>query len=162
MAVRSRAERARGFSASSASDLKGPRRGIGFHASMPAQHLAADGRQLARPAERPRGDDRLGEAAGARLVAIGPDHPRDLFFLGGIEEVGGARPVLAHAHVERSVLPKGEAALVLIELHGRNPDVERDAVHGRRAHFLQRLGHGGKAFVDEGQAPSALERVRDE
>jgi hypothetical protein len=42
--------------------------------------------------------------------------------------VGGARPVAPHPHVQRSVQAEREPALGRIELHGRNPEVEDDAV----------------------------------
>ena len=49
-------------------------------------------------------------------------------------------PSLAHAHVERAVALKREAALGIVELHGGDADVEHDAVGRREA------GVGGDAF----------------
>ena len=52
--------------------------------------------------------------------------------LGGrVHQIGGARPVAAHAHVERAVVAEREAALGLIELHRRDAEIEHDAVDRR-------------------------------
>ena len=49
---------------------------------------------------------------------------------GGGNQVGGARPALAHAHVERAVETEGEAALGFVELHRRDADIEHDTIDG--------------------------------
>ena len=50
-----------------------------------------------------------------------------------VDEIGGARPVALHAHVERAVVAEREAALGLVELHRRHADIEHDAVDGLEA-----------------------------
>ncbi len=46
-----------------------------------------------------------------------------------VDHVGSARPFFRHAHVERTVLLEGEAALGLIDLHRRHANIEHNAVH---------------------------------
>ena len=66
-----------------------------------------------------------------------------------IHEVRSRRPVCAHAHVERPVAHKRKAALGFVELHGRDANIEGDAVgaaltdeitHGRESIFNQPKG----------------------
>jgi hypothetical protein len=59
---------------------------------VPAERLAHDLGELAGALDRPRGDDRAGDAARLRLLAIAVDDVGDLGFVGLVEEVGGARP----------------------------------------------------------------------
>src|SRR5204862_272051 len=42
-------------------------------------------------------------------------------------QIGGARPMLSHAHVERTVEAKRKAALGAVELRRRNPEIQCDA-----------------------------------
>jgi hypothetical protein len=57
--------------------------------------------------------------------------------LGLVHEVGGARTVLAHAHVEGAVVAEREAALRRIELHRRDADIEHDMIRLRLARIPQ-------------------------
>ena len=73
-----------------------------------ARHLAG-GRERALDA---LGDDRLGDGAGAALVAEQIDDVGDALFGPIVDDIGGGRPVLdgwdsrrgEHAHVERAVV----------------------------------------------------------
>jgi len=47
---------------------------------------------------------------------------------GTVDDVGRARPMLPHAHVERPVMTEGKAPLRLVQLHGGNADVEHHAI----------------------------------
>src|SRR4051812_24472395 len=70
--------------------------------------------------------------------------------------IGGARPVLAHAHVERSVEAEREAALGLIELHRRHADIHYDAIDLRRTLRGAHLGQIGKAILDQRETTARL------
>ena len=72
-------------------------------------------------------DDGAGDGARMRsspsmkmMLARSRSLPRD--------DVGGARTVAAHAHVERAVVAEGEAALGVVELHGGDAEIEHHAV----------------------------------
>ena len=54
------------------------------------------------------------------------------------DDVGGARALAAHAHVERPVEAEGEAALGLVELHRGDAEIEHDAVDARRGRSCAR------------------------
>ena len=114
--------------------LERPRRRMDL-VRLGTDHAADDIRQ------RLGGDDR-------RLLAGGDDGARDaarMALLAELEDdvgqialgclrhhVGGARPLGAHAHVERAVEPEREAALGLVELHRGHAEIEHDAVDRRR------------------------------
>ena len=108
--------------------------------------------ELAGPLDRPGGDDRPGDAARLRLLAIMEEDVGDLGFVGAVDEVGGARPVLAHPHVERPVGLEGEAALGLVELHRGDADIERDAVDRVDVAVGKRLTHPGETLRHKRQA----------
>src|SRR5687767_15456214 len=57
------------------------------------------------------------------------DYPLELALLEAVDHVGSAETRPSHAHVERSVLLEGEAALGLVDLHRRHADIEHDAVN---------------------------------
>ena len=137
--------------------LEGARCRVGLHPRVMAQRLAHHGGKLGGPRERASGDDRAGHRAGARLLAIFLDDPRDLGLVGLVEEFGGGQPGLAHPHVERAVLAEGEAALGLVELHRADPDVEHDPVDRQQATLLEQPVHLAESFLDQGQVG-----VRDE
>ena len=70
------------------------------------------------------------------------------------------RPVAAHAHVERAVEAEGEAALGLVELHGRDAEVEHDAVHSVDAGSSRATASQiGEAVLHQGQ-PAAGRSAR--
>ena len=73
-------------------------------------------------------DDGAGNGPGPPLLAVMKEDVGQLRLAGFVEEVGGARPVPLHAHVERPVAAEREAALGLVKLHRRHADVENDAV----------------------------------
>jgi hypothetical protein len=71
---------------------------------------------------------------------------------GRVHEIGRARPVLAHAHVERTIDGEGETACRLIELHRRNADIHDNAVDPRNSRFGERGDHFGEAARMEDKA----------
>ena len=83
------------------------------------------------------------------------EHVGDLFLGRIVEEIGGARPVLAHPHVERTVGLEGEAALGLVELHRGDADIERHAVDLVDVAVGKRLTHPGETLRNKRQAPPA-------
>ena len=81
-----------------------------------------DGALAARP------DDGARDGSGVAFLAQGGDDEGEIAFAGVRDDVGGARTVATHAHVERPVEPERKAARRLIELHRRNAEIEHDAV----------------------------------
>ena len=77
-----------------------------------------------------RAHDGAGDRAGMALLAERRDDGGEIALGGARHHVGGARPVAAHAHVERTVEAEGEAALGLVELHRGDAEIEHDAVDG--------------------------------
>ena len=69
-----------------------------------------------------------------------------------VDQIGRARALAAHAHVQRPVGAEGEAALGFVELHGGDAEIERDAVGGIQAAIGQKLLHLAEAALDQGQA----------
>ena len=77
------------------------------------------------------------------------------------DHIGRARAVAAHAHVERSVEAEGEAALGLIELHGRDAEVEHHPVGFREAGIVRGVIEIGKPLLDQREAAiGALHQIR--
>jgi hypothetical protein len=95
--------------------------------------------------------DGAGDGAGFLFFAIDEDDARKLGFLAFIDDIGRARPGACHAHVERPVGHEGKAAPGLIELHGRNPHVERDAIHRRDAALVEQGLHITETPFNEGE-----------
>ncbi|MNJ55139.1 hypothetical protein D3C77_506130 [compost metagenome] len=73
----------------------------------------------------------------------------------GVDDVGGGRPLVAHAHVQRPVAHEGEAALGLVQLHGRDADVEDHAVQPGLAAVREGLGQAREGGADQ------LEAIRE-
>jgi hypothetical protein len=65
------------------------------------------------------------------FLAENADDARQVGNLERVDHVGGAQARLRHAHVERPVLLKREAALRLVDLHRRHADIEHHAVDAR-------------------------------
>ena len=118
---------------------------------------ADDRGQLAGPLERTSSDDRSGNGAGPRLLAIILEDADDLGLVGLVQELGRGQPGLAHPHVERTVGREGKAAVRPIELHRGDADIEGDGVDLPDAAISQHSVHLAEAFVDKGEAG-----VRDE
>ena len=78
-------------------------------------------------------DDRARNGAGMTLFAQYRDDEPEFALTGARNDVGRARAVPAHAHVERPVEAKRKAARGIVDLHRRDADVEHDAVDRGRA-----------------------------
>ena len=92
--------------------------------------MSASARVVAIGASRRAAHDRARHRAGVALLAERRDDGGKIALGGVRHHVGGARPVAAHAHVERTVETEREAALRLVELHRGDADVEQHAVDG--------------------------------
>src|SRR5580693_2624707 len=73
-------------------------------------------------------DDGACNSAGMTLFAQCRDDEPELALTGARDDVGCARAVASHAHVERSVEAKRKAARGIVDLHRRDADVEYDTV----------------------------------
>src|SRR5579862_1892980 len=127
--------------------LEGARRGMdGETLRRGAERLGHDLGQLRRACDRSGGGYCLRDAARLLLLAVAEDHVGEHALARGVDEIGGALAVLAHAHVERTVGAEREAALRLVELEGRDAEIEddaagllpRDRIHRRERALRQR------------------------
>src|SRR5690606_948146 len=85
-----------------------------------AEHLTNDFRQLESacdPLLFPGTDNGAGDGPGFPLLPKMEEDVRQLFLAERVHQIGGRRTLERHAHVERAVILKGEAALGLVELH---------------------------------------------
>lgn len=109
--------------------LEGPGRRVPLAA--PADGGGNELREFAGAADRPAGagaQNRPGDGAGAPLLAQGPENTGDVVLVRLVDEIGGARPVVAHPHVEGTVSAEGEATLGDVELRTGHAEVEGHAV----------------------------------
>ena len=108
---------------------------------VPAAALRGGGDDRAEQLDEPAGgrerfgdavlDDGAGDRAGEPFLAVLPQDPGQVVDVVGVEDVGrGGAVRLVHAHVERGVDAVGEAAVLLVELKGRDAEVEEGGVHG--------------------------------
>ena len=107
-----------------------------------AHHAGHELGQLPGPGEGCRdavGHDRPGDAARVTLLAQVEQDGGEIGLGSAVDDVGRRWAIAIHAHVERAVGAEREAALGLIELHGRHADVEHYAVERRPA---EPVGHG--------------------
>ena len=102
--------------------------------------------QLRRAGDGARGDDGAGDAAGVLFLAIARDGQAQGALVGAVDEIGGAFARQAHAHVQRAVLAEGKTPRRLVELEGRNAQIQHDAVA-----FLGELVHVGEFALHQGQ-----------
>ncbi len=109
------------------------------------------GEGLLDPATQDGGRD----PARLTLVAVELEDMGQRPVVPGIDDVGGGHALIAHPHVQRPVAHEGEAALGLIQLHGRDADVEDGAVQLGLAAFLERLGQAREWGADQ------LEAIRE-
>ena len=79
------------------------------------------------------------DPARGAFLAVSVEDVGEFLLAGAVDDVGGAAAFAAHAHVEGAIEAEREAPLGLVELHGRDPDVEHDAVQRRQG---QPFDHG--------------------
>ncbi len=111
--------------------LEGPRRRVLGLIVPAAKHAGDDVGKLAGPGDGgfcPARHDGADDGAGALLLAEGGEDGGKIALRQSVDEIACGQTLGAHAHVEGTVLGEGEAALRLIELHGRDAEVERHAV----------------------------------
>ena len=68
------------------------------------------------------------------LLAVMKENIGEMLFIRRVDEIGGACAAFLHAHVERTIEPERKASFGFVELHGRDADIEDDAVE--RSEFL--------------------------
>ena len=126
--------------------------------------------QVAAALERPLPPpppDRPRDPCGEPLLAVLPQHARQLGHRVGVEHVGRGRPAVAvHPHVEVGIAGVGEAPLVGVELQRGDTEVEQHAVDPREPQLREDVGdlvvdgvHEMRA-VGVGGEPSPGERER--
>ena len=134
--------------------LKGARGGMLAHVLAVARHDACN--QIRKLAGRLQGlrlpacDDRTRNRSRKALLAVKADHVADVALLGLRQPLSrrhAARGV--HAHVERTVKAEGEAARSVVDLGGRDADVEKDAVGLMNADRGKRLRHRREGLVND-------------
>ena len=101
-------------------------------------------------------DDGAGDWRAKTLLAEYEDDVGEIALAGGVHDVGGARPLAAHAHVERPVEPEREAALGLVELHRGDADVEHDAVDRSWPQLARDGVEIGEAIFDQRQPAAGV------
>src|SRR5690606_30716867 len=89
--------------------------------------------------------DGAGHAAGEALFAILPEHGGDVRLVGAVDPVGSALTHGGvHAHVQRTIVEKAEAALGVVQLRRGDAKVQQHAVHpavqAARAQLLRHVG----------------------
>ena len=83
------------------------------------------------------------------------------------DQIGGARPIPSHPHIERSVMAEREAALGLVDLHRRDAEIERDTRNRTRFGLGDEPFHVAEAAfndlepagVPDGETGAARDRV---
>ena len=109
------------------------------------------------------GHDRTGDGTGVAFLAERLDDRCQVSFGRRCQEIGRRRPVAAHAHVERTIVAKGEATVGLIELQRGNSEVEDDAVNGVVPAIARDRLQIGEFVLDQSRAarqPRARGRLR--
>src|ERR1035437_6990294 len=95
-----------------------------------------DGRsQLQGSLVRTIGDDGAGDALGLPFLAVVLDNIGQVILFVAVDDVGGGDVLSgAEAHVQRGVMLKAETGAAF-ELHGGQPQVEKDAMYGHEVMF---------------------------
>ena len=105
-------------------------------------------------------DDGAGDGARMALLAENENDVGEIALARRVDHVGRARPLAAHAHVERPVEAEGEAALGIVELHRRNAEVEHHAVDFIEPRFARGGVEIGKTLLDQRQpAAGGLHKI---
>src|SRR6476620_8177176 len=90
------------------------------------------------------------------LLAEGKDDVSEIPFACRVDHVGRAGALAAHAHVERSVETERKAAFRGVELHGRDAEIEHDAIDRVVPRLTGDRVEIGKSIFDQGQAALSL------
>src|SRR5207244_13605409 len=97
---------------------------LSLHDALPISFLAKEGKDRA---ELPLGSER--------------------------DDIRGARPGTAHAHVERALEAEREAALGFFELHRGHPEIEQNALDRGKSEVSRNLVERGEIRLDQGEPP---------
>ena len=89
------------------------------------------------------------------LLAESEDDIGEIALARRVDDIGRARAVAAHAHVERPVEAEGKSALAAIELHGGDAEIEHDAVDRVVAGIARDGVEIGEAVLDQRQPAAA-------
>ena len=104
----------------------------------------------------PHPDDGARDGAGMVFLAEDRNDGGEIAFAAVGDDIGCGRTVAPHAHIERPVEPEREAAIGLVELHGRHADVKHDAVdRGAGVLTYDRL-QAGETILDQFEPPLRL------
>src|ERR1700730_9784002 len=95
----------------------------------------------------------MGDTAGRTLLAEMVKNIGQGCLPGGIDKVRGSRPLAVHPHIERAVAAKGKAARRVVDLHGRDTDVEDNAVEIKKATLPRRLVEPSKSRLYKTKPP---------
>ena len=112
--------------------------------------MSASAAVVAIGAVRALADDGAGNGARMPLLAENEDDVGEIAFAGVRDDVGGARALGPHAHVERAVVAEGKAAARGVELHRGDAEIEHDAVDASKPWRAQ-LIEIGEAVLDQRQ-----------
>src|SRR5262245_61269399 len=96
-------------------------------------------------------DDGARDTPALPLFAVAPDDVGELDLVAFVHDVGGRAAGAFHAHVERTGGAEGKATVGLIELHGRDTEIERHAVDFLDALGREQLGHVAEPAFDQAQ-----------
>ena len=97
--------------------------------------------------------DRRGDAGGEALLAVDPEHARQILRRVGVDDVGGGAPgARVHPHVQRGVGGVAEAAVGAVQLQRGDAEVEQDALHLVDAEAVEDVGQLVEDGGDQGGA----------
>src|SRR5665647_2278845 len=88
------------------------------------------------------------------LLAEQENDVGEIALVRGCDDVGCARAVATHPHIERAVEAEGKAAFRLVELHRGHADVEHDAVDPVGAALAGDVIEIGKTVFDQREPAS--------
>ena len=121
--------------------LEGPRCRILGRAHPVTQGLAHHIGKLGGGIDRPRRDNRAGDATRFRLFAIKVDDIGNFGLVRRIDEICRTFARLAHPHIERAVFLERKAAIGLVDLHRRYADIEHHGIDLLHAAFGEPFIH---------------------
>ena len=103
---------------------------------------------------QPFPSDGAGDLAGKAFFAEFADQPCEIILGKGCDKILGGRPGCAHAHVERPVEPKREAAFGLVELGRGDAKIERDPGNRSVGDRPDQALHVAKIPLDDDEPPA--------
>src|SRR4029077_3131650 len=138
--------------------LEGARRWMDLARPL-MQHRGDDVGECARGGDRLPGarlDDRARDRPGEALFAERCDDRRKISLGRSIQQIGGARSLAAHAHVDWAVVAEGESALRLVELHRGDAEIEQDPSDSCVPEPARNLFEIGESLLDHGEPATGL------